>query len=378
MKKVVLTAQYLIVLITILYFSGCRALYYNIPDLSDYKIFPYRKISHNNTNKFTFIKTAGSISYGEKIYVKDKPMGGKLVNLNEYCKLTKTAAYLIIRNDSLVYEYYGKGVGESTINNSFSITKAFLTTLTGIAIDESKIKSVNDPVSQYISEYSNSDIGRVKIRQLLKHTSGIEYKDNHKSPFSDNAKYYYGKNLRKYVLNLKLKQKPGTEFNYNSANSQLMALVLERATGMTLSSNLEEKLWTKIGMEYDATWSMDRKGPLGMEKGFSGINSTAIDLAKLGRLYLNKGVYNKDTILSEAFIREATKREISEGSLWDYEYNFGVGPEKYHSFFAVGLFGQLIYIYPEKNVIIVRVVESDKHYNPSFVYYITNQILDQL
>jgi len=378
MKILLLTTKYLLVFLTILSFSACRALYYNLPDLNDYEIFPYRKILHNENNEFTYNKTTDSISYGEKIYVKDKPLGGKLVNLNEYCKLTKTAVYLIIRNDSLLYEYYGKGYGETTINNSFSVTKAFLTTLTGIAIDESKINSVNDPVSRYISEYSDSDIGKIKIRQLLKHTSGIQYNDNHKSPFSDNAKYYYGKNLRKYVLDLKLKQEPGKEFNYNSANSQLLALVLERATGTTLSSYLEQKIWTKIGMEYDATWSMDRKGPLGMEKGFSGINSTAIDLVKLGRLYLNKGVFNTDTILAEAFIKEATKRDISEGSLWDYEYNFGVGPEKYHSFYAVGLFGQLIYVYPEKNVIIVRVVESDAHYNPAFVYYITNQILDQL
>jgi CubicO group peptidase (beta-lactamase class C family) len=378
MRKSVRITKYIVVLITVIFFSACRALFYNIPDLSDYEIFPYRKIGHDINNKFTFIKTTSSRSYGEKIFVKDKPLGSKLVNLNEYCELTKTAAYLIIRNDSLLYEYYGKGEGESKINNSFSMTKAFLTTLTGIAIDESKINSVNDPVSLYISEYRDSDIGRVKIRQLLKHTSGIKYHDNHKSPFSDNAKYYYGKNLRKYVLNLKLKQEPGTEFNYNSANSQLLALVLERATGTTLSSYLEQKLWTKIGMEYDATWSIDRKGASGMEKGFTGINATAIDLAKLGRLYLNKGVFNKDTILSETFIREATKRDISEGSLWDYEYNFGVGPEKYHSFYAVGFYGQLIYVYPEKNIIIVRLVEADKHYNPAFVYYTTNQILDQL
>ncbi len=320
-------------------------MYYNIPDLSDYKIFP----SHDDTNKFALTNRQIPISFGEKIYVKDKPFGGKLVNLNEYCKLTKTAAYLIIRNDSLLYQYYGKGYNETSINNSFSVTKAFLTTLTGIAIGESKINSVNDPVSRYISEYSNSDIGRIKIRQLLKHTSGIKFNDNHKSPFSDNAKFYYGKNLRKYVTHLKLKHEPGTEFNYNSANSQLLALVLERATGTTLSSYLEQKIWTKIGMEYDATWSLDRKGASGMEKGFTGINSTALDLAKLGRLYLNKGVFNTDTILSEAFIKEATKRDISEGSLWDYEYNFGIGPEKYHSFFAIGLFGQLIYVYPEKN-----------------------------
>ena len=201
MKKIILTTKYLLVFIAIISFSGCRALYYNLPDLSDHELFPYRKIYHDVNNQFTFSKTTSPLSYGEKIYVKDKPLGAKLVNLNEYCKLTKTAAYLIIRNDSLLYEYYGEGYGEPTIFNSFSVTKAFLTTLTGIAIDESKIISVNDPVSSYIDESSASDIGRIKIRQLLKHTSGIKFNDNHKTPFSDNAKFYYmGKILENMSL----------------------------------------------------------------------------------------------------------------------------------------------------------------------------------
>lgn len=378
MKKNRLAIKYLVISILLIAFSACRALYYNIPDLSDNEIFPYRTIHHDTDNHFAFKATTNSLSYGEKILVDDKPLGAKLVNLNEFCKLTKTAAYLIIRNDTLIYEYYGDGYGKSKICNSFSVTKAFLSTLIGIAIDETQIRSVADSVSRYLSEFKGSDIGNIKIRCLLKHTSGIEFKDNNLNPFSDNARYYYGKDLRKYIHHLKLKQEPGKVYNYNSANSQLLALVLERAIDTTLSSYLEQKIWTKIGMEYDATWSMDKKGTAGMEKAFTGINATAIDLAKLGRLYLNNGIFEGDTVLSESFIREATKRDLSDGGRRDYQFNFALGPERYHSFFAVGLYGQLIYVYPEKNVIIVRLVESDIHYNPPFIYDNTIQILDQL
>ncbi len=372
------TIKYLVICILLIAFSACRALYYNIPDLSDNEIFPYREIRHDKDNQFTFKTAAGSLSYGEKIFVDDKPLGAKLVNLNQFCDLTKTAAYLIIRNDTLIYEYYGDGYGKSKICNSFSVTKAFLSTLIGIAIDESKIISVTDSVSRYVSEFKGSDVGNIKIRCLLKHTSGIEFKDNNLNPFSDNAQYYYGKNLRKEIHNLKLKQEPGKVYNYNSANSQLLALVLERAIDTTLSSYLEQKIWTKIGMEYDATWSMDKKGSEGMEKAFTGLNATAIDLAKLGRLYLHNGVYEQDTVLSKSFIREATKRDLSDGGRRDYQFNFALGPELYHSFFAIGLYGQLIYVYPEKKVIIVRLVESDIHYNPPFIYENTIQVIDQL
>ncbi len=151
------------------------------------------------------------------------------------------------------YEYY-RWYGKSKICNSFSVTKAFLSTLIGIAIDESRIKSVNDSVSRYASEFKGSEIGNIKIRCLLKHTSGIEFKDNNLNPFSDNARYYYGKNLRNDIHHLKLKQEPGKEYNYNSANSQLLALVLERAVDTTLSFYMEQKIWTKIG------WSTTQPG----------------------------------------------------------------------------------------------------------------------
>ncbi|WP_340112700.1 serine hydrolase domain-containing protein [Maribellus mangrovi] len=358
--------------------SSCRAIYYNIPDIDDHKIFPAQTIRHDDSNVFRFYKAENANDFGKEILVNNKSFGTQVVDLESFCNCTQTAAFLIIRNDSVIYEYYGEGYSDSTLLNPFSITKAFLTTLTGIAIREGKIKSVDDPVSKYLPEFSDTEIGDVKIRQLLKHTSGIKFNDSQLNPLAGNAKYYYGRNLRKYMTRLELDTPEGTEYKYSSANAQLLAMTIERAVDTTLSAYLESRLWQEIGMQYDGSWSMDRKGENAMEKAFSGLNSTPIDLAKLGRLYLQKGKWDNKAIIPKEFVCEATKRDVSEGSRLDYQYNFGVGPEKYGSFFAVGLYGQLVYVYPEEQIIMVRNAESCRHYNPPFIYYVMAQIVDQL
>jgi hypothetical protein len=353
---------------------SCRVLYYNIPDVNDYKIFPSRTIKHSEANLFIFDKAEDTHQFGNEIFVNNKPVGMKLVDLNTFCGFTKTSAFLIIRNDSVIYEYYGKGNHEPTIYNPFSITKAFVTTLTGIAIKEGKIESVDDPVSKYLVEFKESKVGEIKIRQLLKHTSGIKFNDNN----IGNARYYYCKSLRKHVYKTELDNSPGIEFKYSSANTQLLAMLIERVIDTTLSAYLESRLWQILGVQYDATWSMDRKGGNAMEKAFSGLNCTSVDMAKLGRLYLQNGKWDNKTILPEDFVKEATKRDISEGSRWDYQFNLGTGPKKYGSFYAVGVYGQLIYVYPEKNVVMVRLAEVDTHYNPPLIYHTMLQIIDQL
>jgi CubicO group peptidase (beta-lactamase class C family) len=358
--------------------SSCRAIYYNIPDIDDHKIFPARTIRHNESNVFRFYKAENANDFGKEILVNNKSFGAQVVDLESFCDFTHTAAFLIIRNDSVIYEYYGDGYSDSTLLNPFSVTKAFLTTLTGIAIREGKIKSVDDPVSKYLPEFGDTEVGDVKIRQLLKHTSGIKFNDSHLNPLAGNAKYYYGRNLRKYMTRLELDTPAGTEYKYSSANAQLLAMTIERAVDTTLSAYLESRLWQEIGMQYDGSWSMDRKGENAMEKAFSGLNSTPIDLAKLGRLYLQKGNWDNKAIIPKEFVCEATKKDVSEGSSLDYQYNFGVGPEKYGSFFAVGLYGQLVYVYPEEQIIMVRNAESCRHYNPPFIFYVMAQIVDQL
>jgi CubicO group peptidase (beta-lactamase class C family) len=365
-------------LILLLLFGSCKTIYYNVPDIDDYRIFPARPVRHAEDRAFSFDRREDVEGYGARIRVNDKPLGAKMITLSDYCALTRTEAFLIIRHDSIIYEYYSEPGAKSSVVNPFSITKAFVTTLAGIALREGKLASLDDPVARYLPEFGDSAVGAVTIAQLMKHCSGIHFPDSYINPFAGNAKYYYGNNLRKYLRRLRLYTTPGTEHKYSSANTQLLGAVLERAVGTSLSGYLESKLWRTIGMEYDANWSTDCRKERAMEKAFTGLNAVPVDLAKLGRLYLNDGRYDGREILSPEFVSQATGRDDSDGSRWDYQYNFGVGPEKYGSFYAVGLYGQLIYVYPEKEVIMVRIVRKSGDYNPPFVYTTMTQIMDQL
>jgi CubicO group peptidase (beta-lactamase class C family) len=359
--------------------SSCRSLIYNIPDISDYKIFPFRVIKNSPESVFYFSKSDTLYNLGEVILTNYNKLLPNVKTLDDCIEGSKTAVFIIIRNDTILYSRYNGKYKENSIFNIFSVTKVFITTLVGIAIAEGKIKSIDQSITDYIPELKKKEgFSKITIRHLLLHTSGIKFSDSNFNPFSDNSRYYYGRNLRKLILKAELYERPGVETHYSSVNTQLLAMILEKATGMTLSSYLQEKIWNRIGMQYQATWSLDNKRKNSIEKGSSCLNCTAIDLAKLGRLYLNNGVWDNTRILPQNFIYEGTKRDTTYGSCWDFRYNFRLGPKQYGSYYSRGLYGQLLYLYPEKNIIIVRIGEIDLKYNPQFLDGIVLQIIDQI
>jgi CubicO group peptidase (beta-lactamase class C family) len=371
--------QRLLLLGMILFAISCRALFYNVPDISDYKIFPYRTIAHAPDSVFYFTKSERINELCHNIYAHGSLFLPDVETLDDYIKKSKTAAFIIIRNDSILYEKYNKEYQENSIFNTFSVTKVFITTLIGIAIEERLIYSVDQAITDYLPEFlSMRGFNKITIRHLLLHTSGIKFSDSKFNPLSDNARYYYGRNLRKLIQKAELYESPGIETHYSSVNLQLLGLILERATKSTISSYMQEKIWKRIGMQYDATWNTDYNRKQPMEKSFACLNCTAIDLAKLGRLYLNRGIWNNQNILPQSFINDATRRDTTAGSFWYFQYNFRFGPKQYESYYARGLFGQLIYIYPRENIIIVRVGEADLRYNPQLLDHNIVQILDQL
>ena len=369
----------LIILIIATAASSCRALLYNIPNETDYKIFPHRVIKNSPGSIFYFSKSDSLNNLGKVILTHYDELTPNLKTLDDYLNESKTAAFIIIRNDTILYCKYNEKYRENSIFNLFSVTKAFITTLVGIAIDEGKIKNVDQPITDYLPELLVKDgFSKITIRHLLLHTSGIKFSDSRLNPFSDNARYYYCRRLRKLVLNAELYESPGLEIHYSSVNFQLLALILERSTGNTLSSYLEEKIWKRIGMQYEATWSLDNKRKRSIEKAFSCLNCTAIDLAKLGRLYLNNGVWANSQILSQSYIYEATRRDSSYGSGLNFQYNFRLGHKQYGSYYSRGLYGQLVYVYPKRNIIIVMMGEADLKYNPQFINEIIEEIIDEI
>jgi CubicO group peptidase (beta-lactamase class C family) len=349
-----------------------------LPNQNDYSHFPQRKIE-NQSPVFNFIKPNKDPSLGKLIGLTNKSLNPSNVELDSFVKLHNTISFLIIRNDTILYEKYNGKYADTSLVSSFSMVKPMISTLIGIAVEEGKIKSVDNPITDYLPEFKNKlGFDKITIKNLLQHTSGIKFSDQEFNIVSDNAEFYWGHDLRKDMTALTIKTAPNTEFHYSSANTQLLALIIERITNNLVSSYLETKIWQPLGMEAPAYWSLDRNDGNGMEKAFCCLQARTVDFAKFGRLYLNKGNWEGNQIVSRAWVEQSTHTDPSNNNRHYYNNNWGIGPLKYNSFYAVGLYGQYLYLYPEKNIQIIRFGDSSLSYNPNYWQDIFIQIIDQL
>lgn len=351
MKKFYFIFLAIIVLTTLNSCKVTRFVVYNFADINDYKKFPVRNIE-NGTTKFIFpTAEIGKVPKGIDIKGKNEPF-------EKYLEDNKTVAFLIIQNDTIQYEkYFGKH-NETSIVPSFSMAKSITSILIGCAIDDKLIQSVEEPITNYIPELKENGFDKVTIEHILQMTSGLDFNESYSNPFGDAATFYYGTNLRKAINKMKLKTEPGKQFEYVSGNSQLLGLVLERALkNKTVTQYLEEKIWKPLEMEFDASWSLDRKKD-GLEKTFCCLNARARDYAKIGKLYLNKGRWNGKQIVSEDWVKQSTKIDTTNGSAWYYQYQWWL-PTKTGDFMAQGILGQYIYVHPKKNLIIVRLGKKE-------------------
>ncbi|CAA6799469.1 MAG: Beta-lactamase class C and other penicillin binding proteins [uncultured Aureispira sp.] len=316
-----------------------RFIVYNFADAKDHKKFPNRVLEKPETS-FHFAARPNKTSPAMDSF--------------EYALAeNKTLAFLVIRNDTITYEKYFNKYDSASIVPSFSMAKSILSILIGCAIEEGLIDSIEEPMTNYVPELKKNGFDKVTIKHLLQMTSGLKFNEGYFNPFGHVATFYYGLNLRRQIKHLKLKQAPGQSMEYVSGNTQLLGLVLERALdGKQLTTYLQEKLWTPLGMEYDASWSIDRKKN-GLEKAFCCINARARDFAKIGRLYLNKGNWEGTQIVSEEWVRASTKYDNSEGGYNGYQYQWWI-PTANGDFMAQGVLGQYVYVHPKKNLIVVR------------------------
>lgn len=355
-------------------------MYYNLPDEKDAKRFHYRTVlPAPDSSIFSFTKATDTPDVIKRIRIENKSINATGVTLNQFVKLHKTISFAIIRNDSLLYEYYANNYSATKNVTSFSIAKAYITMLVGIAINEGYIKSGNDPITDYIKEWKDKPgYNLITIKDLLRHTSGLKFTENMFNPESDQLQFYYGTTLRKNILASTIREQPGLHFDYQSENPSLLALIIERTTGTTVSNYLQQKIWGQIGTEAPALWSTDRKDSAAIEKAFCCLNARTLDFAKFARLLLNKGNWNGRQIIPYQWIKESINRTTENGGKISYGYNMGIGPVAYNSFYPIGLYGQLLYIYPAKNIIIVRFGNADINYNPNYWKEMMLQLIDQL
>lgn len=327
--------------------------------VDDYLLFPAHKINHA-TPAFYFNKEEQQF-FLEPIKYQYK---GKsyTANLDSFLESTGTTAFLVIKDDKILYENYLNGYQRDSIVTSFSIAKSFTSLTIGKAIDEGYIESLDDPVTRYLPELLSVDPNyeKITLEHLLSMKSGIAFKDTD-IPWHDKSKAYYHPELRRVVTQLPLKEVPGERFVYNTFNPIILGIVLERAAGISVSEYFESRFWKKLGMEFDASWSIDSDQD-NMVKMESGLNARAIDYAKFGRLILNDGKWNGEQIISSEWIENSTKIEPENnvekfGDNFFYQNGWWIiaptATEKY-TVFAWGHLGQYLYIFPEDNTMVLR------------------------
>jgi CubicO group peptidase (beta-lactamase class C family) len=343
-----------------------RTIFWGESDYKDLQRFPARTI-HNAPPVSHFDKLPADNPYASQIeaIARDSSNG----SLERYLQASGTTAFLVVHDDKLLYERYFNGYDQRSLNTSFSMAKSFASSLVGIAIDEGHIKSVDEPITNYIPQLLKKDnrFKSITIRNLLTMSSGIKYEEGATLPWSDEAddtKTYYSTDLRELALNSQIEGKPAQYFEYNNYNPLLVGMIIERATGMHVARYLQQKLWKPMGMEADGSWSLDSKND-GFEKMESGVNARARDFARFGMLFAKEGNWRGKQLISRRWVEESTRPDTTMDPSQDYQYFWWVNtPNGKNHFSAQGNYGQYIYVAPEKDLVIVRLgkEEGEKGY----------------
>ena len=275
----------------------------------------------------------------------------------DYNKKMRTAAYIVIHNDTIIGEKYYEGYSVNSSTNSMSMAKTPVSLMMAKALEQGYINSLEDKVIDYIPELKGEFANDVKIIDLAAMTSGIDWDEGTSNPFSPVAKQYFYEDLVKLMLDQKFIDEPGKTYLYSSGNTQILSMVIEKATGMKIQDYFEKELWSKISPDNDAYWQIDSKES-GNLKSFCCLHSNARDFSRLGKLYIDNGSWSGSQIIDSAFIQKSTKPYLDDFK----EYGIGVWLSDYKDLkisLMSGHQGQYVIMIPEKKLIITRLGERD-------------------
>ncbi len=333
----------------------------------DYEYFPSRLIKADSSTK-EFEKELDPKA--EKILLQ--AFGED--SIEHLIKKTKSQAFIIVKDDKIILEEYTKGYDKNSTVTSFSCAKSFDSAMVGSLIDQGILESEEEPITNYLPELKKRDrrFERITIRHLMEMSSGISYDEV--GYMHDGTKTYFDPDLRNLALTeTKIEENPGLHFLYNNYNPILLGLIIERASGMSVSEFLEKNIWTKMGATSNASWSLDSDEDA-FEKMESGINATARDFVKFGCLYRDWGMACGKQVISRKWIEESLSdkkypasyysktiwgRKIlggANGNGGHYGYFWYVmhRPSGEDDFFAFGNKGQIIYVNRNTDTVIAR------------------------
>ncbi len=316
-----------------------------LPKVDDYKCFGYYQISSSTVPyEIPLSKSYNRIIPSQILYEAAKGLG--------------TVSFLVIKDDTLVYENYLAGFERKSKVNSFSMAKTITSLLVGIAIDKGYITSLDDKVYKYLPQFSQGKDTLLTIRHLASMASGLNWSENFESPRSDVVKAYYGYPLDSLIAKTHVVKTPGKKWKYQCGNFILLGMIIEKASGMKLTDFTQKYLWEPLGANYSVYWGADTNS--GIVKSFCCFYASPYDFALLGLLVLHKGNFNGKQIVPAWYIEQMMqpdhsinykllrKNDFYSLGLWTYPR------KKYKAHYFAGTYGQYIFVLPEQNAVVVR------------------------
>jgi CubicO group peptidase (beta-lactamase class C family) len=353
---------------------------------SNYFLPEYRTGSFRHMDRvfpFHVIARAGAVS---ELPLADRQLGkvtykwkGTAHTLDDLHQMSKTTGFLVIKDGKIVQERYFGGAGETSTFTSMSVAKSFTSTLVGIALADGKIKSIDDPITDYVPELRGSGYDGVPIKAILQMSSGVGFTEHYVPGRYSDMDLMFERGmidesapLNDYLKGLSRVLPPGTKFAYKGSDTQALGWMLRRVNGVSLADCLSDKLWQPMGMEHDAYWNVDRPGPDGMEAAFTCLNATLRDFGRFGLMFLNHGRWNGKQIVPAEWVEQATAPQspqvqsgvLMRNSQLGYGYQWWTFPED-GAFAAEGIYFQFIFVNPKEDLVIVKTSAFDRPWDPT-------------
>lgn len=290
---------------------------------------------------------------------------GQVVDTQTFLSDTDTAALLVLKDGNVVFEEYWLTGGRDVTWLSMSVAKSFVSALVGIAVSEGDIESIQDPVTTYVPELAESAYAGVSIKDVLQMSSGARWNEDYSDQNSDINRFgrifALGGSMNEFAGTLERERAPGTYNLYNSADTQVLGMLLVNATGRSITEYMQEKLWQPLGAESRAHWLLDSER---MEMAFGGLNATARDYAKIGELYRLGGRFNGRQIVPTEWVSASVTPDAphlmpgKDNPASDFELGYGYqwwipeGDEGEYS--AIGVYNQFVFVNPTRGTVIVK------------------------
>lgn len=290
------------------------------------------------------------------------PLWGK-VELDEagqaWLEDSKTASFLVIQHDSLVYESYLRGHDATTLTNSFSMVKSITAMAVGLAVQQGLIDE-QAPVSTYLPRFAEGDGASLTVQELLQMRSNIPFGEDYKDPFGFQAKAYYRDDNRTLLEPYRVDGDPGTVFHYQGGNTMLLAEILDVVREGNLSQDIANGLWEPMGARHDAFWGLDGDPAEGaVERAFAQYYATTRDYARFGQMLLDSGAWKGQQLLDKGYVTRMitpVNQLTDEVATTYYGYQIWLGTTDDGLPFSImeGLRGQMVITVPALDLVVVR------------------------